>query len=140
MGSANRGTRRNLAGLSLVASVVFLLAGFTWWANENVTHRESHEFERPDRGASLAIAERAATHRTQDRDTQIRGSMTLRQLADECGLTIDQIREELGLPSTVSPDARLGYLRREYSFTMSDVRRTVEAARIRMPESEEQSP
>lgn len=55
-------------------------------------------------------------------DMGIRGSMTLAEAASTLGIPPEQLRGALGLPATVSLEERLGRLRREYGFEMSDVR------------------
>jgi len=55
----------------------------------------------------------------------ITGRMTLRQLADETGLLLEDILKELGLPPETSPEDTLGRLRRHYSFAIDEVRSNV---------------
>lgn len=139
VGNAHGATRRNLAGAALIGFVAVLLTGFTWWANGNVTFRESGKSERHGRATLLPIADPGESL-SPDHTSQIRGSMTLQQLADQSGLSVVLLRERLGLPSDVSPDARLGHLRREYGFSMSYVRRIVDSAMARLPGGKEQTP
>lgn len=54
-----------------------------------------------------------------------RGMMTLQEVEDLTGVPVAYLLDHLGLPQTVSPDERLGRLRRTYGFTMQDVRRIV---------------
>jgi len=58
-----------------------------------------------------------------------RGMMTLQEVEDLTGVPSAYLLEHLGLPQNVSPDERLGRLRRTYGFTMQDVRRIVTAYR-----------
>jgi hypothetical protein len=57
--------------------------------------------------------------------SQTRGMMTLQEIEDLTGVPTAYIVERLGLPRHVSPDERLGRLRRMYGFSMQDVRRIV---------------
>ena len=55
-------------------------------------------------------------------DMDIRGSMTLRQVAEQYDVELSVLKKELNLPAHISPDDRLGILRKEYGFTMGDVK------------------
>lgn len=55
----------------------------------------------------------------------IRGSMTLGEVEANTGVPAEHILKELGLPSDVRSDERLGRLRRMHGFRMSDVRQIV---------------
>ena len=52
----------------------------------------------------------------------LRGSMTLREVASEMNLTPQQFAERLGLPENVSPEERIGPLLRRHGLRMSDLR------------------
>ena len=52
----------------------------------------------------------------------IRGSMTLEEVAAVTGASVDALKQSLNLPAAVHPDERLGRLRREFGFTLHDVR------------------
>jgi hypothetical protein len=58
-------------------------------------------------------------------DSQIYGSMTLREVEQLTGVSSEVILRELGLPSGVPVDERLGRLRRQYGFRMDDLREVV---------------
>ena len=58
-------------------------------------------------------------------ELDVRGSMTLQQVSDRYGLDLNTLKQELGLPEHVSGNERLGILRREYGFTMGDVKTAV---------------
>jgi hypothetical protein len=57
---------------------------------------------------------------------QISGSQTLRQVSEETGVPLEHLMRGLGLPDDVDVDEPLGRLRREYGFTMRDVREIVQ--------------
>ena len=54
--------------------------------------------------------------------SRINGSMTLEEVEQITGVPAQAIMRELGLPAGVSPQTRLGRLRRECGFEMYDVR------------------
>jgi hypothetical protein len=56
----------------------------------------------------------------------LRGSMTLREAADEYQVPVAVAAQRLGLPEDVSPEARLGQLGQQYGFRMGDARRALE--------------
>lgn len=58
-------------------------------------------------------------------DSSIRGSMTLTELQQTTGVPIDYVIESLNLPESISPEERLGTLKREYGFEIHDVREAV---------------
>jgi hypothetical protein len=55
----------------------------------------------------------------------IRGSMTLNQVSSRYDINLATLKQELDLPEHVSADERLGILRKEYDFTMGDVKTAV---------------
>jgi hypothetical protein len=52
----------------------------------------------------------------------IQGSMSLSDVVATTGVPLDYLVRELGLPSDISPDERVGRLARENGFTVADVR------------------
>lgn len=58
-------------------------------------------------------------------DVVITGQMTLRQLEKATGIPAKKIIAELELPSKTSHDETLGRLRKQYSFTVQEVRDVV---------------
>lgn len=55
----------------------------------------------------------------------VRGSMTLAEVAEGAGVSTAQLTAALGLPADLSGDARIGRLRREHGLTMSQIRDVV---------------
>lgn len=55
----------------------------------------------------------------------IRGSMTLRQVAESTGAPVDHLIKQLGLPPGIDPDERIGRLRKRYNVSPDDVRQVV---------------
>ncbi len=56
----------------------------------------------------------------------ILGSMTLGDVVESTGLTVDYLARELGLPARTTSEDRLGVLARENGFSVADVREAVE--------------
>ena len=54
--------------------------------------------------------------------------MTLREVAEQYELPVSLLVERLDLPADVSPDERLGRLRQQHGFSMSDVRHAISAS------------
>jgi hypothetical protein len=127
--------RRNLYGLGFFVLVVLLVGGFLTLATAGVTRGDQGRGR--GRGATLGLrtpddlhapAFEAGEHGQGGQGRgggQIRGSTTLREAAELAGIDVEQLKQELGLPADVPPDERLGRLRQEYGFEMSDVRRIV---------------
>ena len=63
--------------------------------------------------------------KNQKEEIDIRGSMTLRQVSNQFDVELSVLKKELNLPAYVSPDDRLGILRKEHGFTMGDVKTVV---------------
>lgn len=60
---------------------------------------------------------------------EIRGSMTLREVARSTGVPLEQLVSRLGLPAIVDPDQRIGRLHNRFDVSPEDVRRVVEGYR-----------
>lgn len=56
---------------------------------------------------------------------EIKGNMTLNDVSRQFGVEVSVLREELNLPESVSANERLGRLRKQYIFTMGDVKTVV---------------
>lgn len=65
----------------------------------------------------------------QQHDTAVRGSMTLREIAEESGVPIEAMIREVGLPVDTDVDGRAGRLLRQNSLEMSDLRAAIERVR-----------
>ena len=68
--------------------------------------QEAHREESPDH---------------EEHQLDINGTYTLGEVASRYGVPSDVIKEGLGIPSSTPDGERLGRLRRQYGFTMSDV-------------------
>jgi len=66
------------------------------------------------------------THEHQESQLDIRGFMTLREVSDKYNVPVDYLKQQLGIPESVSNSRALGQLRRIYDFRMSDVKTIIE--------------
>lgn len=112
---------RNLAGVVLVACLIGLFIGFVWIAQAQVQTVGGGP-EHQDRGGYGPPPQSRGGH---DEELEIRGSMTLGEVATASGIPVETLRTRLGLPASVSPSERLGQLRQRYGFTMDQVRQIV---------------
>lgn len=121
--------KRNLAGLAFLGGITVVLAGLTWWASQMVSDGPlTHRGQSGNRASvERALEEHEPASGQHTDDLQIRGSMTLEQVAQSANISVELLRDRLGLPPSVAADTRLGHLRREYGFRMSDVRQAAHA-------------
>jgi hypothetical protein len=70
--------------------------------------------------------EHTKSHKQSISGIDIRGNMTLQEVEDSFGVPVGLLLEKLGLPEDTAPDERLGRLRRQFDFKMSEVRKAVE--------------
>ncbi|NWF37483.1 DUF4405 domain-containing protein [Mariprofundus sp. KV] len=75
------------------------------------------------RGASIG-----STHKYED--TEIRGSMTLKEIQAATGVPAAYIVESLKLPESTSVNEQLGSLKRKYKFEIIDIRDTLNNSSI----------
>jgi len=71
----------------------------------------------------------SGTDKTEAHDKSILGSMSLVEVQDKTGVPYTFILKELGLPENISPDMKLGRLRKTYGFSIEDVRRIIKEYR-----------
>ncbi len=60
---------------------------------------------------------------------EIRGYMTLEEVAQLAGLNVAEIKRILKLPQSIDPGERLGRLKRQYDFSLVELRKALEARR-----------
>jgi hypothetical protein len=135
---ARRGARA-LSGAALVLGLALLVGGFLWWSAASVEERLGPRSAASalKMGSSRSPADRAdraldgsrASIDHAEGDETVRGSMTLREVADATGVPVDHLRSSLGLPADTLDSERMGRLRRRFGFRMDDVRRAVAAYR-----------
>lgn len=131
--------RRNIYGIAFIAAVTALLSGATWLSYRGVQTRGA-EFRGARAGAGHADDRRAAPGGHErgggpaqaadaGRSPGIGGATTLAEAAASAGISVEELAGALGLPRGVDAGRRLGRLRQEYGFRMSDVRRAIERLR-----------
>jgi hypothetical protein len=137
---------RNIYGVAFLALIAAVIGGVLWFASAKVQiGRAEHEGGRGQRVAPATGGygrggwqtdrqgdERGsgAGHAVRESDDfHIRGSTTLGEIERMTGVSVAGLRAELNLPEDVSPDERLGQLRRDHGFEMSDVREAVQRLR-----------
>jgi hypothetical protein len=59
------------------------------------------------------------------REFDIRGNMTIGEVSRQFNVPVDEITRRLGIAEKVGPKERLGWLRRDHNFTMSDVENAI---------------
>lgn len=84
--------------------------------------------ERWERPAEEHARERNAEVQT---DILITGQMSLYEVERQTGVSAQALARKLGIPSGVLLDERLGWLKRQYGFTMQQVREAVSGSMIR---------
>lgn len=104
-------------GLGIVGVLTLVAIALTPWVSPTTRVPRAHLRE-------PVAADRPLT--PQDQTTPpMRGMMTFQEIEDLTGVPTTYIIQNLSLPQGVSPDERLGRLRRAHGFTMQDVRRIV---------------
>ena len=120
-GNADKPPRLRLAaallGLSLLAAVS---AAPFFSARHKISRADTME-ERAVQDQELPAQAEKDEHGSLD----IRGSMTLQEAADTAGVPVRELIERLGLPKDVSPDERIGRLRRRFGFELTDIRKAL---------------
>lgn len=66
------------------------------------------------------------THDHQESLLDIRGFMTILEVSEKHNVPVDYLKQQLGIPESVSNSRALGQLRRIYDFRMSDVKTIIE--------------
>lgn len=67
------------------------------------------------------IKEETEHEHQHDSSIEIKGFMTLQDIQDSYNIPIEILIKELKMPANTSANAKLGHLKKEYNFTMSDI-------------------
>ena len=77
------------------------------------------------KGTLQDVEESHERHNRSDKDIEIRGYMTIREVSLSNDVPSNYIKKKLNIPETVSDNQKLGLLRREYGFRMSDIEKII---------------
>jgi len=72
-----------------------------------------------------ALQQNSEVHHDHQRTLEIKGYMTLAGLSEEFDVPIAHLEEELGIAKSLHRRDKLGWLRRQYGFKMSDLERII---------------
>ena len=118
------------AGLGILGFVVLLMLSLAPLIipTEQYTRAElKGESEVIQRGYQTKDDAEIARHMEElkGKSENIVGSMTLNEIAQTANVPVDYIIEQLNLSENISPDQKLGRLKRLYGFEIDDIRRIV---------------
>lgn len=116
--------RRNVSGIVAVAALAALFAGFVALAQRSVRESGSASFDRggAHTGQHVGVTEERAIAARDDGGAFVQGSMTLTEVAEKYGLSVQAVRSRLELAADEAADERLGRLSKKYGFSMQDAR------------------
>lgn len=123
-GGAACGPRRRTTGQALAAAVAFVL-GLVIVLPFLIPTKRVTLSGQPAFSAGQATDNIPGQHHYFGSE-RIQGSMTLEELARQAQVDVESLRKALKLPAGVPASTRLGVLRRQYGFTMREVRQAVE--------------
>ena len=112
-GRADKGSRVRvaLAGIGVLALAGLAVMPFLCQVQQTI--------EGPQHKMRLGEHSRESAH-------QFDGSMTLREVEQRTGVSVNAILQELGLPRDLPTYEQLGRLRKRYGFEMREVREIVQ--------------
>ena len=121
---------QNLYGIGLLCAATLLTFVFVWFCQASVVDRPGqgggHGQGRRSTTAGLwqdaGATEADHTSNVRPVDDHIRGSMTLREVADIAGMSTDQLKRTLGIAENVPALERIGRQARGRGLSMVDVR------------------
>lgn len=118
-GQTRSRTWRNTWGVATILLLVGLTAGLLVAADGSVTKLDRPDADHDGRGHPT-VGRDAHQHEAGDR--AIRGSSTLAEVAVVKKMPVAKLRQRLGIPADVPADETIGRLRRQYSFSVQQVR------------------
>jgi hypothetical protein len=128
--SSTSKTVQNLYGIGLLSMAALLTFAFVWFCQASVVAGPSqgggrgygrHNMTaRP--GQSADVTEAAHTSDLHPADYHIRGSMTLQEVADIADMSVDQLKDILGIAEDTPATERIGRQARAHDLSMADVR------------------
>ncbi len=115
----NQTARRTTASVFLVVCAALIAFPFLSRPNVQEIRQESGQHRAVPRSGEIEEP-------TQDADAiEVRGFMTINQIAEEYGVPADYLKTRIGLPQEISGDERLGPLKRTFGFEMEDVEKAI---------------
>ena len=94
--------------------------------NKAVIKDDKSEVVKDNSKGTLQDAEEShERHYRSNMDIEIRGYMTIRELSVEYDVPSKYIMKKLNIPESVSDNQRLGLLKRDYGFRMSDIKKII---------------
>jgi len=128
------GRTQNLWGLVFLFAIVLLVGGFIWLARARVISepgeggagRSRYQGGRGTTSAPIVDVHPLGGDGRQLGGRRFHGSMTLREAADEAGVSVERVRELLSLPGNTPAEEHLGQLGRQYGFDMRKARTLLE--------------
>jgi len=130
---SNSKTRTVITFLFLLLFVVFFL--FPFIINVKVGDRAgsrqgsanlySNDFQDKKTFSHDSVSQNEPNHGEHLYGIDIKGYMTIEEVAAKYGIPINSIKNGLGLSSSVKESEKLGVLRKTYGFTMSEVEKVV---------------
>jgi glucan phosphoethanolaminetransferase (alkaline phosphatase superfamily) len=128
---SNKGLRIFLA-LSFVLLTIFLLV-FPFFIQPEIQEMESgkerfHSVENLENNIQKienVKDETEGMHHHVNADIEVKGYMTIQEISDKYKIPCDVIKKNLQIPISTSNTSKLGHLRKQYDFKMSDVEITI---------------
>jgi LysM repeat protein len=122
---------RAIATWLLAFATIFLIA-FPLLVNPEIVEREPHQNRQAAKGTIKLADENiennvdSLLYDAHDAHTvyEINGSQTLQSIADKYDVPVSNLAADLNIPDSKA-DEKLGRLKRQYSFTMDDVRESI---------------
>ena len=126
---SNQKARQLIAPAFVVASLLLLIAPLAVKSEIQEKERGRHSLTGPEennlgRVGCLQDVPYYTGHRA-DGPMEIRGFMTLAEVSEKCNVPTQCLKTHLGIPVSVPDTKKLGRLKKNYNFTMSDVERVI---------------
>ena len=129
---SRNGIRKIIATVFFIASLLFVSLSFLAVPEvQELARGEGHHRHAPgninEKEVVIEKSERAGHQRSEESrhhvrsSIEVRGYMTLNEVAERYEIPIDYLKRKLNLPPSIPGGEKLGWLRRRYGFRMSDV-------------------
>lgn len=118
----SRRARRIIASIFIIASVMLVIFPF-------IVNPEVQELGRGEGRAEQGYVEETEEtieHPENESSIEVRGYMTLIEVAEKYNVPIEYLKKHLDIPKSTSNEEKLSWLRKRYGFTMSDVERIID--------------